>query len=173
MRKINLLKPLVIVLLLISLPLSVSCYSTDIFVETEAGEIRRNPQLLIDLKGEVNYPGVYSVTSGETLYELITLAGGLTLMASTENINLTKILTENQMITIPKKSISISNSSLININTADVTTLCILPGIGNSKANAIINYRNNNGLFQSIEDITNVSGISNEIFKKLKDYICV
>ena len=81
------------------------------------------------------------------------------------------------MITIPYKIENESNnndsSGLININTASVNELCTLPGIGTSKANNIVNYRNSNGYFITIEDIKKVSGIGEELFNKIKAYICV
>ena len=64
-------------------------------------------------------------------------------------------------------------STLININTATLEQLQKIPGIGESKAEKIISYRNENGLFKSIEDIMNVSGIGNSIYEKIKDYITV
>ena len=66
-----------------------------------------------------------------------------------------------------------SSNNLININTASVEALSTLPGIGESKANAIISYRNENGNFKTIEDIKNVSGLGDALFAKIKDYITV
>lgn len=63
--------------------------------------------------------------------------------------------------------------TLVNINTADESMLTTLSGIGSSKAKSIIEYRNKNGNFTSVEDITKVSGISNTIYEKIKDYITV
>lgn len=64
-------------------------------------------------------------------------------------------------------------SNIISINTADINDLQSLPGIGTSKAEAIIKYRETNGLFNSIEDIMNVSGIGKSIFEKIKNYITI
>ena len=66
-----------------------------------------------------------------------------------------------------------TNNSLVNINTASVDVLTTLSGIGTSKAQAIVNYRNEHGNFKSIEEITNVSGIGETVFAKIKDYITV
>ena len=66
-----------------------------------------------------------------------------------------------------------NTSTLININTADATKLEELPGIGATKANSIIAYREEVGGFKSIEDLKNVSGIGDATFEKLKDYITV
>ena len=62
---------------------------------------------------------------------------------------------------------------VVNINTADVSKLSTLNGIGESKAQAIIKYREDNGKFTKIEDIMNVSGIGEKAFEKIKDFITV
>ena len=66
-----------------------------------------------------------------------------------------------------------NNVEKININTADINTLKTLEGIGDAKANAIIEYRTNNGGFKSIEEIVNVSGISEALFSKIKENITI
>ena len=65
------------------------------------------------------------------------------------------------------------NKSIININTATIDELDSLPGIGNSKAQNIIDYRNINGNFETIEDIMNVNGIGTAIYEQIKTYITV
>lgn len=62
---------------------------------------------------------------------------------------------------------------VVNINTADVSKLSTLNGIGESKAQAIIKYREDNGKYTKIEDIMNVSGIGEKAFEKIKDFITV
>lgn len=68
---------------------------------------------------------------------------------------------------------NINNKTVVNINTADVKMLTSLSGIGDSKAETIVDYRNKNGNFKSIDDIMNVSGIGEALFEKIKDYITV
>ena len=81
------------------------------------------------------------------------------------------------MIIIPeKKVVGEENSvkdSLININSATLSDLCTIPGIGVAKANSIINYRDEHGLFINIAEIKNVNGIGDELYNKIKEYICV
>ena len=77
------------------------------------------------------------------------------------------------IITSSSKNASVNNTDLININTASVNDFINLPGIGESKANNIIAYRNENGFFKSIEDLKNVSGIGDATFEQLKTYITV
>jgi competence protein ComEA len=120
-------------------------------------------------------PNVYKVKEGIMLYELIALAGGFTSNADVSNVNLVMILTENQMIIIPEKRHSSANqeSDLVNINTATIQELTSLPGIGTAKATTIITYRESNGYFITIDDLKKVSGIGEELFNKIKSFICV
>ena len=154
--------------------------------------------LFVDIKGEVKKEGVYKVTSGMTVNDVIKLAGGLKKSAFTKNINLSKRVFDEMVIIVYSKSslnnnvnnnkndalikneekalISSSNSSsnlsLVNINTATIEELLTLSGIGNSKAEAIIKYRESNK-FNTIDDIKNISGIGDSLFEKIKDYISV
>lgn len=131
--------------------------------------------ILVDLKGEVIRPGIYSVKKGSTLYDVVCLAGGFTSLANTSSIALTEELTSNCMKTIPSTSDPITDNTtkLININTAGINELTTLSGIGTSIAQRIIDYRNNNGKFKKIEDIKKVSGIGDALFNKIKDKITV
>ncbi len=130
--------------------------------------------ILIDLKGEVIRPGIYSIKEGKTLYDVIILAGGLKDTADLSNINLSEVLTKNCMKQIPSLyQDTTTNNNLININTASISELTTLNGIGTSIAQKIIDYRTNNGPFNEIEDIKNVSGIGENVFNKIKDYITV
>jgi competence protein ComEA len=159
-------------------------------------------KIFIDIKGNVLNPGVYSLDEGSRVIDVINISGGLTENANTRYINLSKILIDGDVIVIysneeiekAKESNIIyietpciceeindacldnnisNNNSLININTASLGELDSLSGIGESKAQAIIKYREENGAFNSIEDILNVSGISETIFSKIKDFITV
>lgn len=129
----------------------------------------------VDIKGEIILPGVYLVNSNCLIKDIIDMAGGLTPDADITNINLAEGISNNQMIIIPSqdKKIEQNNNKLININTATKEQLMQLESIGESKANNIIAYRTKNGLFKSIEELKNVSGIGNEIYKKIKDFITV
>lgn len=165
----------------------------------------------IDIKGFVKKPGVYEVTADNIVNDCIKLAGGLLKNADTTTINLSKKVSSEMVIYIPKKeeviktttnttvtkdkeipndavvsdnnksnsSISKDNNTqtpnrtLVNINTATIQELTILSGIGDAKAQDIIDYRTLNGNFKTIEDIKNVSGIGEALYAKIKDYITV
>lgn len=114
------------------------------------------------------------------------MAGGMTQGAVPESINMAGYVSDGQMIYIPGEqdissggmtpagnSTEMSNVKLININTAGVSELMTLPGIGESRANDIIRYRTENGGFGCIEDIKKVSGIKDAAYSKIKDLIQV
>ena len=134
----------------------------------------------VDIKGEVNNPGVYEMKQGSRTIDLVELAGGFTVLADSSSINLSKLLKDELVITIyskeeqacicPMQNISNSNS-IININTANVGELQNLSSIGESKARAIVKYREENGFFNNIEEIMNVTGIGESIFEKIKNNI--
>lgn len=141
--------------------------------------------IYVDIKGEVINPNVYKLKKGLRVIDVIELSGGLTENADTSNINLSKIVTDEMVIVIKSKTeekeyidsdIELSNNNynntLININSCTINELLTLPGIGEAKANNIIEYRKKNK-FNTIEDIMNVSGISESLFNKIKEYIKV
>lgn len=128
--------------------------------------------------GCVENPGVYKLTPGSRIFDAIEMAGGVRNDADITVINQAERISDGQKIYIPqygeqKADTEDNDSGLININLADIDKLMTLPGIGESKAKAIINYRNENGKYNRIEDIMNISGIKDSAFNKIKDYICV
>lgn len=127
---------------------------------------------MIDLRGEVMYPGIYKVESGTMLNDLLDLAGGVSEYADMSNINLVTTIVDNMKIIIPKIN-NLDSNSLLNINKCTKEELMMLPDIGSVKAEAIINYRKDNGNFFVIEDLMKVKGISSAIFEKIKIYITI
>ena len=124
----------------------------------------------VDITGEVSKPGKYKVFIGDDLFSLVEKAGGLTEFADQESIDFYYGLTEFDLkIYIPKDN----GGNKISINTADLETLQILPGIGESTALKIIDYRNTNGDFILIDHIKRVNGIGDSVFNKIKDFITV
>ena len=111
--------------------------------------------------------------------DAVNMAGGLTDLADTEAVNLAEPLTDGQHIHIPTKEIFLqatnfsvsSQSDLVNINTADAERLATLKGIGPALAQRIIDYREQNGAFKSIDEIKNVRGIGDKKFADFKDKI--
>ena len=113
------------------------------------------------------------------LVDAINAVGGLTDLADTEAVNLAEPLTDGQHIHIPTKEIfllpqstaSTSSGDLVNINTADEEQLAAIKGIGSSLAQRIIDYREQNGAFKTVDEIKNVRGIGQKKFDALKDKI--
>ena len=157
-------------------------------------------KVIVDIKGMVASPGVYEVDSSARVNDVISLAGGLIEGADTSHINLAKIVTDEMTIIIYSKEEILEkykneicicdcpditndacinterteeNNILININTASKEELMTISGIGQSKAESIIKYREENGLFNTIDDIKNVSGIGETLFEEIKNYITV
>lgn len=144
------------------------------------------PTVLVDVKGQVKFPGVYELTAEDRVIDAIRLAGGYTDVAETTMINHAQRLQDEMVIYIPQKGedmdivsigvsittgTSSSNSGKININKADEIQLQTLPGVGPAKAQAIIAYRSEVGKFQTIEELKKVSGIGEKSFERLKDLI--
>ena len=153
----------------------------------ESGE---EEKIFVYAIGAVNKPGVIEVSVDSRLYEVIELAGGLAENADQTAINLAKTVVDEEKIIIPYKEESSTkkenqkinqlftethsnNFGKININTAGVEELQMLSGIGKSTAEKIVNYRNENGKFEKIEDIKNVSGIGDSKFNSIKDKIVI
>ena len=164
----------------------------EIILEEKKEEIEViSNKVSVDIKGEVKNPGYYEIDSDKRIKDLIDMAGGLTDEASTDDINLSSKVYDEMVIVINKKeevkeevtnspSISVSKSNnssstkpsgKISINTAGISELITLNGIKEARAKKIIEYRETNGPFKSIEEIKNVSGIGEGIFAKIKDYI--
>ncbi len=138
-------------------------------------------KIYITVTGEVKYPGMYEMTTEDRIADAIEKAGGFTQRAYTSNINLAQKLTDEQYINVSPYEETTNKSSssyteftgIVNINTATADELCKLPGIGESTANSIIEYRQNAGQFKRIEDIQNVRGIGTEKYNKIKNNITI
>ncbi|ATW25366.1 helix-hairpin-helix domain-containing protein [Candidatus Formimonas warabiya] len=147
-------------------------------------------EVVVYVSGAVQNPGVFNLKEGSRVIDAVNLALPLP-EADLNRINLAKKLKDQEQVIVPAQGgtgagesglqtgSSVSSSSngeagqLININTAGAAELDALPGIGPAKAEAIIQYREENGYFTSLEDIQNVSGIGAATFEKLKDRITI
>ena len=162
--------------------------TTEIVAENEEAdnviEQNINADIYVDIGGCVYNPGVYKVKSGTRLFQVIEKAGGLTEDADTDSINQAEEIYDGQKILIYSRSDNYtgtlseniqqeSSTGKININYATSLELQEIPGVGPSIAQKIIEYREANGRFKSIEDIMNISGIGEKTFQSLKDYITV
>ncbi len=147
--------------------------------EGYASEEENNGSVFVYVVGAVKKPGVYEVPEGTRVFNVIDSAGGLKEDAAAESLNLAAVVQDASVIRVPDRQEyreaqeTDANSGLININSASVSELTAINGIGESRAQAIVSYREENGFFKSIEDIKNVSGIKDGLFNKIKDQITV
>lgn len=135
------------------------------------------------ITGQIKNPGVLEVEEGSRLIDVIDLAGGMLEEADTNRINLALKVQDEGMYIIPKIGEEVEeltgegllgeqgNEKRVNINRATIDELQTLHGIGPAKAKAIVDYRENQGLFKDIEDIKNVSGIGEKTFEQIRDSI--
>ncbi len=151
-------------------------------------------EIIVDIKGAVKNPGIYRVEKNAIVQDIITLAGGLTADADTSNLNLSKKVTDEMVITVytheevkdlEKQDAIVETgkettekeentpSGLVSINTASLEELMTLPGIGEAKAKSIIQYRENCGKFTKKEDLLNISGIGEKVYAELEAYITI
>lgn len=166
--------------------------SIDVITKTSntSGDIneknKNENEISVYICGEINKPGVYTLSKDDRLIKLIGMAGGFTQRADMQAVNLAEKLEDEDFIKIPSAiidsngiNVNSTNTSAaqeglkININTATNEQLERLPRIGKALAQRIIDYRESNGRFKNINELKNVSGIGEKIFESLKDKIAV
>lgn len=156
-------------------------------------------KVVVYVNGAVKRPGVYTLNEGDRIYQAIDMAGGMTSKAQKDAINLAETVTDAENIYVmtkreykksqaedldgaekQEKNSSTAdgrgndaNVELVNINTAGKEQLTTLPGVGDSKAAAIITYREENGSFSSKEDIKKVTGIGDATYANIEDMITI
>lgn len=156
---------------------------------------------VVYVSGEVNKPGVYELSEGMRVIDALKAADGYTEDACEAYLNLASLVCDEQMIYVPSneeveqmregeggallnaqnmtgnnggnETLAVDSNGKVNINTATKEELMTLPGIGESKADKIISFRESNGRFSSIEGIMEISGIKDGLFNKIKDRISV
>ena len=154
--------------------------------KTEEQSSEEQKLLVVHLCGAVNNPGVYELEIDSRIIDGINKAGGFTEDASRDSLNLAMELTDGSRVYVPTVDEAVkeeqpqyvftgkeSENKKVNINTADADELTTLSGIGKTRAEAVIEYRQQHGPFKSTEEIMNVSGIGKASFEKLKDEITV
>jgi competence protein ComEA len=129
-------------------------------------------QLTVFVSGAVTSPGVYTLPAGSRVDAAIQAAGGFIPGAEKDQINLASLLVDGQQIDVPGViSTNHINAGRVNINTASVLELDALPGIGPTTAQAIVDYRNQHGSFQFVQDIQKVPGVGPTTYAGIQDYI--
>lgn len=165
-------------------------FDTSLEVLESSAEVESTGKLYVDIKGAVKVPGMYEVTSDMRVLNVIDLAGGLTSEADDKQINFAQKVEDQMIVYIPKEGEELSESlatlpsqgnqsnqgqeeDKVNLNQATKEELMTLNGVGEKKAEKIIDYREENGSFQKIEDLKNVNGFGEKSFESLKTSITI
>ncbi|MFM0578429.1 helix-hairpin-helix domain-containing protein [Streptococcus suis] len=158
--------------------------------EESSTEVSEEPsQLVVDVKGAVAKPGLYTLEEGSRVNDAVEAAGGLTSQADPKSINLAQKLSDEAVVYVASKDENVSvvsnttassamsqeekNTSLVNLNTATEADLQTISGIGAKRAADIIAYREANGGFKSVDDLNNVSGIGDKTMESIRPYVTV
>lgn len=162
-----------------------------VWVESEVlSEVQNTPvtesstepiKIYVHICGEVNNPGVYELAEGSRIFEAVEAAGGFTEEAAQASLNLAQVISDEEQIVILTQDEAAEKARLereqaagiVNLNTASKEQLMTLTGIGESRAEDILRYRQESGGFQAIEEIMNVPGIKESAYLKIKDSITV
>lgn len=163
--------------------------STGSFQDSSALQNKRN--IWVDVKGAVNKPGLYRLKNGSRVNEALAAAGGQTASADMKQVNLAKQLSDQQVIYIPAQgeqvpagmaggavtdvssASSTGDTPIINLNTATKDQLCQISGIGDKKADKILQYREQHGQFKSVDELTQVDGFGEKTVENIKDQLAV
>lgn len=144
--------------------------------------------IYVDVKGEIHHPGVYQMKAESRVKDLIEAAGGFTPLADDQKLNLAQLLEDQMVIVVPKKGEEVNlelaqaptsqkkevgKEGKVNINTATVEELKTLKGIGEKKAEAIIEYRKKNGSFKNKEELMKVRGIGKKLYESFQERVIV
>lgn len=156
---------------------------TTVLAEKTEVSTTQETVIFVDVKGAVKNPGVYQMKVGDRVKDALEAAGGLTEEADSQKVNLAKRLEDQMVIVVPKvgeeaeeipagaTSKEEAKEGKVNINTATVEELKTLKGVGEKKAEAIIEYRKKNGSFQTKEDLMKVRGIGKKLFESFQERI--
>lgn len=163
--------------------------TTDLIAETEK-ENNEVVKMYVDIKGAVKLPGMYEVTSDMRVLNVIDMAGGLKETADDSQVNFSQRIEDQMVIYIPVEGEELSETVIagtnsntaniskdeegkVNLNQATKEELMTLSGVGEKKAEKIIEYREENGSFKTIEDLKNVNGFGEKSFESLEKYISI
>ncbi|MFJ7306917.1 helix-hairpin-helix domain-containing protein [Peribacillus frigoritolerans] len=162
-------------------------------MEQSVNESAAEPEIIkVDVKGAVKSPGIFTAQAGDRVIDLITSAGSFTEKADTDKVNFAQIIEDQMVIYVPEigeedkgnlENIQVGTSGdavtkgtsggMVNLNTATKEDLQTLTGIGPSKADAILEYRETVGKFKEVDELKQVTGIGDKTFERLRDSISV
>lgn len=148
----------------------------------------QSSKITVDIKGAVQKEGIYTLAANSRLNDLVQLAGGFSKEADRKSVNLAQKLKDEEVVyvayqgenisIIPEKgstnsAVSETGQGKINLNTATLADLQQLSGIGQKRAQDILDYRDSKGGFTSLDDLKNISGIGDKTFEKLKELVTI
>ncbi|WP_262370514.1 helix-hairpin-helix domain-containing protein [Rossellomorea marisflavi] len=167
-------------------PIAIEAKEPETDASQPAETVSTYDRIFVDIKGQVERPGLYELSPHERVDGVVEMAGGFTKDADRNAVNLALKVSDEMMVYVPKKGevesplppgspsgTSGGEAVLVNINSATSEEIQTLPGIGPSKAAAFIQYREENGPYRSVDDIKNISGIGEKTFERLKELITV
>lgn len=157
--------------------------------QIQAEEAKAPLTVFVHVCGAVNHPGVYELSEGSRIFDAVEAAGGMTASAAAAYLNQAALVTDGQQLYVPTKEEADTGNAMspaaqsevsgqaedgkVDLNHASKNELMTLPGIGDAKAESIIRYREEQGGFQSIEELMKIEGIKEGVFQKIKDDITV
>ena len=172
----------------LSTTFSASSSARDLKTERSSSQTETQ-KVFVDIKGAVKNEGVYELSSGSRVTDVVKLAGGFTEDADKKSVNLAEKVTDEAVIYVARVGENVAptttnsqangstqqeeSSDKINLNTATLAELQTISGIGAKRAQDIIDYRDANGGFSSVDDLANVSGIGEKTLEKLKSEVTV
>lgn len=172
----------------LSTTFSASSSASDLKTERSSSQTETQ-KVFVDIKGAVKNEGVYELSSGSRVTDVVKLAGGFTEDADKKSVNLAEKVTDEAVIYVARVGENVTpattnsqandsaqqeeSSDKINLNTATLAELQTISGIGAKRAQDIIDYRDANGGFSSVDDLANVSGIGEKTLEKLKSEVTV
>ena len=140
--------------------------------------------ITVDVKGAVKTPGIYDLPVGSRINDAVQKAGGLTDNADSKSINLAQKISDEALVYVPTKGEDTSQATQsnasnskenkkVNLNKASLEELKQVKGLGDKRAQDIIDHRDSNGKFKSVDELKKVSGIGTKTIEKLKGYVTV
>ncbi|MDG3132227.1 helix-hairpin-helix domain-containing protein [Streptococcus suis] len=157
-------------------------------MEQQSIQKEESDELVVDVKGAVVNPGLYTLSVGSRLNDAVEAAGGFTSHADPKSVNLAQKLTDEAVVYVASQGEDISvvshqntnasssladSSGKVNLNTATEAELQTISGIGAKRAADIVAYRQENGLFKTVDELNNVSGIGAKTMETLRAYVTV
>lgn len=141
----------------------------------EDGECGGQEPVYVHVCGAVNQPGLKVLPAGSRAYDALELAGGFSQEADLSAVNLAAFVEDGQQLYFPTKEEAVSREETsdgkIDLNSADEALLCTLPGIGSSRARAILQYRKEKGRFNEVEELLEIPGIKDNVFNQIRDLV--